>query len=58
MMIIDSQPQCATDARLFLMSTGSGRDDALRCIFDVYAQASIHIVLQVVCLYFMQLPVV
>jgi hypothetical protein len=28
--------------------TGSGSDDVLRCVFDVYAQASMHILLQVV----------
>ena len=35
--------------------TGSGSDDVLRCVVDVYAQASIHIFLQVVYIYFMEL---
>jgi hypothetical protein len=37
--------------------TGSGSDDVLRCapVVDVYAQASIHIFLQVVYIIFMEL---
>ena len=35
---------------------GSGSDDVLRCVVDVYAQASIHIfLLQVVYIYLMEL---
>jgi hypothetical protein len=32
-------------------TTGSGSDDVLRCVVDVYAQASIHIFLQVVYIF-------
>jgi hypothetical protein len=37
--------------------TGSGSDDVLRCVpvVDVYAQASIRIILQVVYIYIMEL---
>jgi hypothetical protein len=48
---MDSQPQCATLVSLvneYGTGTGSGSDDVLRCVVDVYAQASIHIFLQVV----------
>jgi hypothetical protein len=50
-MMMDSQPQCATLVSLaneYGSGSGSGSDDVLRCIVDVYAQASIHIFLQVV----------
>jgi hypothetical protein len=62
--MMDSQPQCATLVSLVNeygtgTGTGSGSDDVLRCvpIVDVYAQASIHIFLQVVYIYmyFMEL---
>jgi hypothetical protein len=59
-MMMDSQPQCATLVSLvneYGTGTGSGSDDVLRCVpvVDVYAQASIHIFLQVVYIYLMEL---
>jgi hypothetical protein len=57
-MIMDSQLHCATLVSLvteYGTGTGSGSDDVLRCVVDVYAQASIHIFLQVVYIYFMEL---
>jgi hypothetical protein len=48
---MDPQPQCATLVSLvteYGTGAGSGSDDVLRCVVDVYAQASIHIFLQVV----------
>jgi hypothetical protein len=57
-MIMDSQLHCATLVSLvteYGTGTGSGSDDVLRCVFDVYAQASIHIFLQVVYIYLMEL---
>jgi hypothetical protein len=56
-MMMDSQPQCATPVSLvneYGTGSGSGSDDVLRCVpvVDVYAQASIHIFLQVVSTYF------
>lgn len=57
-MTMDSQPQCATLVSFvneYGSGAGSGSDDVLRCVVDVYAQASIHIFLQVVYIYFMEL---
>jgi hypothetical protein len=56
----NDQPQCATLVSLvneYGTGTGSGSDDVLRCVplVDVYAQSSIHIFLQVVYIYFMEL---
>jgi hypothetical protein len=50
-MMMDSQPQCVTLVSLvneYGTGTGSGSDDVLRCVVDVYAQTSIRIILQVV----------
>jgi hypothetical protein len=61
-MMMDSQPQCATLVSLVNKygtgtgtGTGSGCEDVLRCGVDTYAQASIHIFLQVVYIYLMEL---
>jgi hypothetical protein len=48
--------QRASLANEYGTGTGSGSDDVLRCVSDVYAQASIHIFLQVAyTVYFMEL---